>query len=89
MDVQEASTRAKELVREVFNEESITNLGLEEVWRDKDAWRVTIGFSRPWNSVRDAVSIVSGQPLVKRSYKIVAIANDTGELISITDREKE
>jgi hypothetical protein len=49
MDVKEAVATAKKYVGELFTQEGITNLGLEEIEFDEQAgeWRVTVGFSRP------------------------------------------
>ncbi len=51
MDVKEAVGTAKKYVDDLFANESIANVGLEEVAFDdtKHAWKVTVGFSRTWN----------------------------------------
>ncbi len=54
MDVKTAISTAKRYIQEVYAEENVTNLGLEEVQHD-DAlgrWSVTLAFSRPWNTPR-------------------------------------
>jgi len=52
MDVMEAIATAKQYVAEIYAEEAVTNLGLEEVEHSVQAgqWIVTLGFSRPWNT---------------------------------------
>lgn len=52
MDVKEAVQTAKKYIAELFTEETITNVGLEEVeFNDtSNNWEVTIGFSRPWQT---------------------------------------
>ena len=52
MDVQEAVRLAKDYVLRIYAEEIITNVGLEEIKLDdrSDVWRITIGFSRPWDN---------------------------------------
>ena len=51
MDVKEAAQTAKAYVAELFAGEQITNLGLEEAEFDRlsNTWKITIGFSRPWD----------------------------------------
>jgi len=58
MDVKEAVKRAKQYVAELYEEEGLVNLGLEEIEFDEKAglWRVTLGFSRPWNTLRNALT---------------------------------
>ena len=51
MDVKEAVRTAKEYLSDLYEGEQIMNVGLEEVvFEDRlNSWRVTIGFSRPWD----------------------------------------
>jgi hypothetical protein len=99
MEVKEAVVRAKDYVREVFADESISNLGLDEVVYDdfSNTWDITIGFSRPWSAPHSVSSYgaafskliqdISVQPL-KRSFKIVKI-DDTGKILSLKNRPRE
>ena len=89
MNVKEAVNAAKVYVADVFGEEGVYNVGLEEVEYDQhyEVWRVTIGFSRPWNTVRSALTLVTGDSAPRRSYKIVSV-NETGEILSVKQREK-
>ena len=49
MDVKEAVRTAKQYMTNVFANEGLGDLGLEEVVFDDDKkeWRITVGFSRP------------------------------------------
>ena len=51
MDVREAVAVAKGYLTNLYTDEAIEHLGLEEVEFDEcsDTWRVTLGFSRPWD----------------------------------------
>ena len=51
MHVKDAARMAKTYLTDLFADEQIMNVGLEEVEFDgmKSAWRITIGFSRPWD----------------------------------------
>lgn len=88
MDVKEAVKTAKSYVAELFAEESLTNLGLEEIERDErsGSWRVTVGFSRPWNTARNAFSALSGDPAPKRAFRVVSIKAD-GTVVSVKRRD--
>ena len=82
MDVKLAVAIAKKHIAELFGEEEILNLGLEEVELDDEGfWRITIGFSRPWN--RNVGSVLSGEN--SRSYKIVILRDEDGRVLSVKD----
>ena len=83
MDVKQAVATAKQHIAELFAEEEILNLGLEEVeWDELEkSWRITIGFSRPWN--RNVGSVLSGEN--SRSYKIVILNDEDGRVLSVKD----
>ena len=81
MEPKQAVAIAKQHVMELFGDESITNLGLEEIESDSMYWKVTIGFSRPWD-----MSINSVLGSSDRAYKVIKVDGDTGCMISIKDR---
>lgn len=88
MEVQEAVRVAKDYVRSVYAEEQIENVGLEEIKLDDrtDVWRITIGFSRPWDRHRGFAGAQMGwQPT--RSYKVVNIDDKRGSVVSMDARE--
>ena len=88
MDVKDAVRKAKQHIQELFDEEDISHIGLEEVEPsvDDNCWFVTIGFSRPWDYSKNALSAISGgQP--GRSYKVVTIDEESGEVVSVKDRQ--
>ena len=87
MEVKEAVSTAKAYVTELFADEEITNLGLEEVKFDvcTDDWKITIGFSRPWDRKNTLTAgLGSGRP--GRSYKVLLIDDKTGRVDSLWDR---
>jgi hypothetical protein len=88
MDVKEAVAKAKSYVVDLFADEHVTNIGLEEVEHD-DAlgrWTVTLGFSRPWNTpatrAQEVLASLGGMSALKRSYKVITVAND-GTVLSM------
>jgi hypothetical protein len=89
MDVKQAVASAKKEITELFSDEQLTNLGLEEVELDDQAneWRVTIGFSRPWDEPQNSFAAVAESGVPRRSYKIVRISNTTDKALSIKNRE--
>jgi hypothetical protein len=90
MDVKEAVAAAKKYVGELFAQEGISNLGLEEVEFDDEAkeWRVTVGFSRPWDSVSTLFATVQQLSNPRRAYKIVRISDSTGAALSVKNRDE-
>ena len=87
MDVKEAVGTAKTYVVDLFADEAITYVGLEEVEFDELSgdWKVTIGFSRPWNQLNAVVTALAPDRH-GRAYKVVRIKDRDGRVISLTDR---
>ncbi len=87
MDVKEAVREAKQYVLELFAGEEIMDLGLEEVKLDEcsNAWKVTLGFSRPWDR-RFAPPVNLREYAQRRSYKVLCINDETGQVESLEDR---
>lgn len=89
MNVKEAVALAKNYLADVFVDEQISNLGLEEIeYSDEDdAWLITLGFSRPWSVGRVGALSASLGLDTSRFYKVVCISDGDGNLISIKNRE--
>ena len=87
MEVKEAVKTAKEYIIDLFGDEAITGVGLEEVDLDMGSsdWRITIGFYRPL-SQRGTLTTVFGKQHEARSYKVVSINKHSGNVSSVTDR---
>ncbi len=89
MDAKEAVGLAKRHVADLFAQEGVTNLGLEEVEYDdaRQQWRVTVGFSRSWDHPRQLAAIAgltnSG---MRRTYKLVII-DEAGKVLAVRNRE--
>ena len=85
MDVKQAVQMAKEHVVEIFADEPIENVGLEEVEFDElnKVWAVTIGFSRYWGRPRD--NIIRALD-TERAFKIVRIEDESGRVQSVKHR---
>ena len=62
MNVKEAVGLAVNHIRDLFEHEDISNLGLEEVEFDSDMqqWVVTVGFSRPWDYPSNTLAALGG-----------------------------
>lgn len=96
MKVQEAVAKAKKYVREVYADEKIRFVGLEEVEWNDDGWRITIGFSRPWDMPPKNVLAETTKPSLTRyppsrppeprTYKIVVVRDSDGEVLAIKHR---
>lgn len=90
MDAKQAIKAAKNYVSDVFEGEGLINLGLEEVKfkDDENYWEITLGFSRPWNT-KNFVSALAGESHPQRTYKVVVIKDDSGDVVEIRNREVE
>ena len=82
MEVKQAVATAKDYVADLFEDEQIAHVGLEEVKLLGGVWEITIGFSRPWD--RGVLSIAPDPSL--RSYKVVRIRDTSGEVLSVVNR---
>jgi hypothetical protein len=95
MDAKHAVRTAKEYVADLFGDEEVSDVLLEELQLDdvSKEWKITIGFNR--KSARFGTSSpLAGvlAPPRDRVYKVVAIDNVGEQVVSITDRllpEKE
>ena len=93
MDHKDAIAAAKRYLVDVYADEQVTNLGLEEIDHDTAAgtWAVTLAFSRPWNTPRtraqEVLENLGAVSSLKRSHKIVTIAED-GAVLSMKTRER-
>ncbi len=87
MDVREAAQVAKEYLIDLFDGEGITNVGLEEVEFDENSfdWRITVGFSRPWDQ-KNPLTAALGEGRPARSYKVLRINDEDGRVISVKER---
>ncbi len=90
MEVKEAVALAKKYVRDVFAEEKIDNVGLEEVEFDekRGIWSVTIGFSRPWEEAPGTFGLKLAEFAPRRrDYKVVRIKDADKRVTSVKNRE--
>ena len=71
----------------LFGDEGVMHLGLEEVEFENgsDSWKITVGFSRPWDQ-KNALTAALGDQRPSRSYKVVRIDDAVGDIVSVTTR---
>jgi hypothetical protein len=97
VDVKHVVRTAVAFVKDVYSEEKITNVGLEEVRSEEGVWLVTVGFSRPWDypKVKRSVYDITGgllpstEPVPTRDYKVVRIDAESGEVLGMEIREDD
>ncbi len=90
MDARSAIAAARDYITETFADEGIFNVGLEELEFDdvNRIWSVTIGFSRPWDQVRNALfgTMSTAPEQARRAFKVVSLRDD-GTVLSLKNRE--
>ena len=91
MDVKEAAQTARKYVADIFADDEISNVGLEEVEFDDGSavWRITLSFLRPTGTVDnfDIIAPALGRHRnVRRSYKTVNVDDQSGRVISVKHR---
>ena len=86
MDVRDAVKSAKQYVTQMFDDEPIYNVGLEEIEFDpaQGIWAITIGFAREW---RETGSIMRALTSPNRTFKVVRNCDSDGTVQSIRHRE--
>ena len=89
MDVKQAVIQAKTYVKDLFEEEKPANIALEEVEYNNQAseWLITVGFNRPWDRPNNLIAEAAGLNEPRRSYKVVRISDETGEVMSMKNFE--
>lgn len=85
MEVREAVRAAKQYLGDLFSDEQLFNVGLEEVDFDGVAWRITLGFSRSWERKGSLAAALAEHPPA-RTYKVLRIIDETGVVESLKDR---
>jgi hypothetical protein len=91
MDVKEAIATAKAYIADIYSDEGVFNVGLEEVEFGSTSWDVTIGFSRRWDRPRaNPFTMAVGQEpdttALSRTYKVVQIDDETGRVLGVRNR---
>ena len=78
---------AKDHIRDIFSDETIERVGLEEIEFDdlKSQWRITIGFVRYWKP-EGLVPRLSNSGS-SRTYKLVLINDADGNVVSVRHRD--
>ncbi|MEL6063275.1 MULTISPECIES: hypothetical protein [unclassified Methylobacterium] len=89
INLNEAVERAKAWLHATMSGESITNVGLEEVEHQPGYWNITLGFSRPWDATRNAVTVLSGAVVMRRTFKTITVDERTGEVVAMKNRTPE
>ena len=89
MDVKQAVVQAKSYVSDLFAEEKPANVTLEEVEFNTytSEWLITVGFNRPWDKPKNPITEMMGVTEPRRSYKVVRIADETGQVVSVKNHE--
>ena len=89
MDVKSAVLIAKNYAIALYNEEKISNLGLEEVKYHPGTkqWRITLGFSRPWDYPASVLGPEWRSRPDTRSFKAVIVDDKSGIVLSIENRK--
>lgn len=87
VDIKKAVRLALDYVRELYSDERILDLGLEEVKSTDDTWIVTVGFSRPWNRRKEIVDLPFVNAVDRlRDYRTVTIDAGSGAFKSMEIR---
>lgn len=93
IDVKQAIAAAKAWLTDILADENPINVGLDEIEYDEEAnqWKITMGFSRPWNTIaKNALTTISGtQGSPRRSYRVLAVDAKTGDVVSMLRRTSD
>ena len=86
IDIKTAVSAAMAFVREMYAEEQLRDLALEEVERSADgvSWLVTVGFGGQERA--STMSVVAGEG-TPRQFKQLAVDGATGDVVSMRSRD--
>ena len=85
----EIISKAKHWLAKQYVDETIKDIGLEEVRFENGNWYITIGFQRKRAIQRITVLDLAVSPeysKYEKALKVVSISDKTGEIISMRDR---
>jgi hypothetical protein len=96
IDVKEAVRLAKQFAERIYENEKISQLGLEAIERTEDGkhWRVTLGFARPWAPPKPArkrevfktpleQALSGSRESREREYKVFRVDAQSGDVVSM------
>jgi hypothetical protein len=86
----EAAIRAaKRWLADVYSDESIAKIALEEVrFRDDGNWEITLGFNRIDPETPEAVAgVFAVFDKGRRSFKVVVVSGNDNHVMEMRDRE--
>lgn len=87
VNIKEAVARAFQFVKDMYEDSKIENVLLEEVTMPENSssfWDVTLSFMQPCPP-KDITDVFAPKEYM-RTYKIIRINTNTGEVISMRDR---
>lgn len=93
MDVKEAIAKAKTYVGELFAEDGISDVRLEEVEHDESdrSWNVTLGFLRHREastaSFSELATTLNALAARRRVYRVVRVREADGAIMSVKHRD--
>lgn len=80
----QAIKTATEAVKDIYQDEEISNIELEEIEATPSDWILTVGFDR-----KAPLAILGGVMVPRRTLKRVVVNRETGEFKSMKIREPE
>jgi hypothetical protein len=85
VDVKEAATPALHYLKELYSEEKLENIRLEEVWLSEDEryWYVTIGYDSPLPA-QDPLAVLRPPA---REYKLFKVRTEDGRVVKMKVRQ--
>lgn len=86
MDAREAVKQAKVYLADLLQDEQPSNIGLEEIEKSGDVWRITLGFSRRWNQAA-LLGALGAAGAGSRSFRTLTVDDETGEVLSMKKHE--
>jgi hypothetical protein len=82
MDVKQAIATARDYLRDIYADEQIFDIDLEEVEhrQQQAAWLITLAFSRPWKTPRtraqEVLEHLGAGSAQRRTSKVITVSED-------------
>ena len=92
MDVKNAVSKAKAYLMELFAEDGVADIRLEEVEHDErdESWNITLGFLRHREAPANMSALVASLDALasrRRVYRVVRVRERDGAVVSVKHRD--
>jgi hypothetical protein len=86
LESRDAIKHAKQWLADMYADEKISDIGLEEVRWNNGNWEITLGFSRAWADNYEKFIAAAGLER-PREYKVIVVSDADKSVVEMRNRE--